>query len=80
VIDSLKSIGIEKGKLFAPDTRTQAIMQEAIAEAHAWLVINPSTAIFRPHSMPVANGMSQLRRSCRRHADVFQRARGVSGG
>ncbi len=33
----LKSIGIEKGKKFDPDRRTQAILNDAIGEARAWL-------------------------------------------
>ncbi len=37
MIDMLKSIGIEKGKPFNPDQNTQAILNDAIGEAHAWL-------------------------------------------
>jgi hypothetical protein len=37
MIDMLKSIGIEKGKTFAPDQSTQAVLKEAITEARAWL-------------------------------------------
>jgi hypothetical protein len=37
MIGMLKSIGIEKGKPFAPDQATQAVLKDAIAEAHAWL-------------------------------------------
>ncbi len=37
MIDLLKTIGIEKGKPFGPDQSTRAILDEAIAEAHAWL-------------------------------------------
>jgi hypothetical protein len=33
----LASIGIEKGKPFAPDADTRRILDEAAAEAHAWL-------------------------------------------
>jgi hypothetical protein len=38
MIDQLKSIGIEKGKPFNPDPKTQAVLNEAAREAHAWLV------------------------------------------
>jgi hypothetical protein len=38
MIDQLKSIGIEKGKPFNPDPRTQDILNNAAREAHAWLV------------------------------------------
>ena len=37
MIDMLKSIGIEKGKRFRPDAKTQAILNAAAREAHAWL-------------------------------------------
>ncbi len=37
MIDTLRSIGIEKGKAFNPDERTQRILNDAIAEAQAWL-------------------------------------------
>ena len=36
MIDQLKSIGIEKGKPFNPDTATQDILKRAVLEAHAW--------------------------------------------
>jgi hypothetical protein len=37
MIDMLKSIGIEKGKPFNPEAKTQDILKAAIREAHAWL-------------------------------------------
>ena len=37
MIDTLKSIGIEKGKPFKPDAPTRAVLDAAIREAHAWL-------------------------------------------
>jgi hypothetical protein len=37
MIDPLKTIGIERGKAFAPDAGTRAILESAIAEAHAWV-------------------------------------------
>lgn len=37
MIDQLKSIGIEKGKPFAPDAETTAILNEAATEARAFL-------------------------------------------
>jgi len=48
MIDSLKSIGIEKGKSFNPDAKTQEILQQAIAEAHAWLVDKYENSYFPP--------------------------------
>ena len=37
MIDPLKTIGIERGKPFAPDAHTQRILDDAIEEARAWL-------------------------------------------
>ena len=37
MIDILKSIGIEKGKPFNPDTKTETILTSAVREAHALL-------------------------------------------
>jgi hypothetical protein len=34
----IKSIGIEKGKPFKPDSKTQDLLNDAAREAHAWLV------------------------------------------
>ena len=36
MIDPLKTIGIESGKPFQPDARTQQILNGAIQEAKAW--------------------------------------------
>jgi hypothetical protein len=46
MIDMLKSVGIEKGKKFNPDPNTQAILNQAIGEAHAWLDNRYETTIF----------------------------------
>lgn len=37
MIDMLRSIGIEKGKLFNPDAKTKAALETGIREAKAWL-------------------------------------------
>ena len=37
MIDSLRTIGIEKGKPFSPDEKTKQALNEAVSEAHAWL-------------------------------------------
>jgi hypothetical protein len=40
MIDPLKTIGIERGKPFAPDAETRRVLGEAILEARAWLEFN----------------------------------------
>jgi hypothetical protein len=47
MIDMLKSIGIEKGKTFDPDEKTKAILNDAAAEAHAYLDSRYET-VFEP--------------------------------
>jgi hypothetical protein len=37
LIDPLKTLGIERGKPFAPDAKTKNVLTSAIAEAHAWI-------------------------------------------
>jgi len=37
MIETLRSIGIEKGKQFQPDERTTQILNDAIVEARAWI-------------------------------------------
>ena len=39
MIDSLKTIGIEKGKPFNPDAKTKAILSDAVKEAHAVIAL-----------------------------------------
>ncbi len=53
MIDTLKSIGIEKGKPFNPDADTQKTLVDAAREAHAWLDSRYET-IFTP---PFNEGM-----------------------
>ena len=48
MIDMLRSIGIEKGKPFKPDAKTQKILNAAISEAHAWLNARYET-VFVPY-------------------------------
>jgi hypothetical protein len=49
MIDQLKSIGIEKGKPFNPDSRTQDVLNEAACEAHAWLVAQYEASFSSPY-------------------------------
>jgi len=48
MIDQLRSIGIEKGKPFNPDTKTQDLLKEAAGEAHAWLADQYEHSYFPP--------------------------------
>jgi hypothetical protein len=43
MIDQLKTIGIERGKVFNPDKKTKEILKDAINEAKAWLDIRYET-------------------------------------
>ena len=46
MIDSLKSIGIEKGKPFKPDATTRSALVEAAREARAWIRNRLETSYF----------------------------------
>jgi hypothetical protein len=48
MIDQLKSIGIEKGKPFNPDAKTQDALKDAVREAHAWLADKYENSYFLP--------------------------------
>lgn len=48
MIDTLKSIGIEKGNPFAPDDKTRRIFNLATHEAHSWLANRLETSYFPP--------------------------------
>ena len=48
MVDMLKSIGIEKGKPFAPDAGTKKILEQAIDETHALLSLRYETS-FEPY-------------------------------
>jgi hypothetical protein len=48
MIDAMRAIGIEKGKVFAPDSETQDILNAAIVEAQAWLDAKYDTAFASP--------------------------------
>jgi hypothetical protein len=49
MIDQLKTIGIEKGKAFKPDAKTQGILNDAAREAHAWLVAQYEASFASPY-------------------------------
>jgi hypothetical protein len=48
MIDQLKSIGIEKGKPFNPDAKTQDTLKAAAGEAQAWLAYEYENFYFPP--------------------------------
>ncbi len=64
MIDSLKTIGIEKGKTFNPDAKTREILNAAAAEAHAYLDLRYDNA-FEPFdksaswALPATKGLAE---------------------
>jgi hypothetical protein len=48
MIDWLKTLGIEKGKAFAPDAKTREVMNEAAQEALQWLDIQYEASLSPP--------------------------------
>jgi hypothetical protein len=48
MIDSLKTLGIEKGKPFNPDARTREILNQAAPEAREWLDIKYEASLTPP--------------------------------
>jgi len=51
MMDTLRSIGIEKGKPFKPDRKTQEFLKSSVQHAHAWLLnrfLNEGNAYY-PH-------------------------------
>jgi hypothetical protein len=48
MIDQLKSIGIEKGKTFKPDSKMQDVLEDAVVEAHAWLADKYENSYYPP--------------------------------
>jgi len=48
MIDQLKSVGIEKGKPFNPDAKTQKVLGDAAREAHAWLDVQYESIFSQP--------------------------------
>src|SRR5262249_53226103 len=66
MIDILKSVGIEKGKPFAPDAKSRKILEDAIHEAHAWLEWQYETMLSTPYfqgthwGLPAPEGLIKL--------------------
>jgi hypothetical protein len=65
MIGALKTIGIEKGNPFAPAAKTKAILEDAIAEAHAYLDTRYKTIFDPPFNegkhwaLPAAPGVAE---------------------
>jgi hypothetical protein len=65
MIDPLRTLGIEKGKSFAPDARTREIMNEAAKEASQWLDLQYEASLSPPFyegarwALPAAPGLME---------------------
>jgi hypothetical protein len=63
MIDPLRTLGIEKGRVFAPDARTREIMTDAAQEAHQWLDLQYEASLSPPFyegghwALPVSPGL-----------------------
>lgn len=77
MIDILKSAGIQKGRPFEPDAKTQAILDQAAAEAHTWLDARYETLFmsgFSPDSqwaLPVSLEMIEGQQTFFPHPDSY---------
>jgi len=49
MIDQLKSIGIEKGKPFKPDSKAQEVLEDAAREVHEWIDFRYETVFSPPY-------------------------------
>src|SRR4029077_11006936 len=63
MIDPLRTLGIEKGRVFAPDSSTRQIMLEAACEARQWLDLQYEASLSPPFyedghwALPTAPGL-----------------------
>jgi hypothetical protein len=63
MIDPLRTLGIEKGKVFAPDIRTREILNDAAKEAQHWLDLQYEASLSPPFyegghwALPTAPGL-----------------------
>jgi hypothetical protein len=49
MIDQLRSVGIDKGKPFQPDSKTQKILEDAAREVHDWIDLRYETVFSPPY-------------------------------
>ncbi len=77
MIDSLKSVGIEKGQPFDPDAKTNEMLNAAAREAHAWLdlkyedVFSPPFNEGKHWALPAAPGVSEAMMSNFAEPDAY---------
>ena len=79
MIDQLKTIGIEKGRPFGPDAKTQKILSDAAHEAHAW-IDHKYERVFSPPFNEGTLGVARFAGCRRRSSDEFCEARGLPRG
>ena len=69
MIDPLRTLGIEKGKAFAPDAKTRAILNDAAQEARQWLDLQYEASLSPPFyegghwALPTAPGLMKAMQS-----------------
>jgi len=69
MIDPLRTLGIEKGKPFAPDSRAREIMDDAAQEARQWLDLQYEASLLPPFyegghwALPTAPGLMEAMQS-----------------
>ena len=79
MIDPLRTLGIEKGKPFAPDSKARAIMMEAAEEARQWLDLQYDASLSPPFyddarwALPTAPGLMKGMQSAFADPDSYPR-------
>jgi len=79
MIDPLRTLGIEKGKTFAPDAKARAIMTEAAEEARQWLDLQYEASLSPPFyeeahwALPTAPGLMKGMQSAFADPDSYPR-------
>ena len=79
MIDPLRTLGIEKGKAFAPDAKARAIMTDAAEEARQWLDLQYESSLSRPFyeearwALPTTPGLMKGMQSAFADPDSYPR-------
>jgi hypothetical protein len=77
MIDPLRTLGIEKGKAFAPDAKTRAILNDAAQEARQWLDLQYEASLSPPFyegghwALPTAPGLMKGMQSSFANSDSY---------